>query len=187
VKEAVFPFVKFPGVDTLLGPEMKSTGEVMGIDYDFGRAYGKAQHAAGMELPTSGAVLVSARDADKRSISEAVRVLVEEGFRVVATSGTATHLKEIGISAEVVHRAGRGAPDTVGVIRNRVVDLVVVTTQLGDPAAVRDSASMRRAALEHGVPYFTTAAGARAAAGAIRAVRAGGMAPIALQDLHGPL
>jgi carbamoyl-phosphate synthase large subunit len=187
VKEAVFPFVKFPGVDTLLGPEMKSTGEVMGIDHDFGCAYAKAQRAAGMDLPTAGTVLASARDEDKHAVSEAVRVLVEEGFRIVATRGTAQYLKDHGMSVEVVHRTGKGSPDTVGVIRNRNVDLVIVTTQIGDPAAVRDSASMRRAALEHAVPYFTTAAGARAAAGAIRAIRAGGMSPIALQDLHDPV
>jgi carbamoyl-phosphate synthase large subunit len=184
VKEAVFPFVKFPGVDTLLGPEMKSTGEVMGIDRDFGRAYAKAQRAAGMDLPISGTVLLSSRDADKHSVSEAARILVDEGFRLVATRGTAQYLKERGMSAECVHRAGRGSPDTVGEIQNRGVDLVIVTTQIGDPDAVRDSVSMRRAALEHGVPYFTTAAGARAAARAIRATRAGRMPPIALQDLH---
>ena len=184
VKEAVFPFVKFPGVDTLLGPEMKSTGEVMGIARDFGRAYAKAQRAAGMDLPTSGTVLLSSRDADKHSVSKAARILVDEGFRLVATRGTAQFLKDQGMSAERVHRAGRGSPDTVGVIQKRGVDLVIVTTQIGDPDAIRDSVSMRRAALEHGVPYFTTADGARAAAQAIRAIRAGGMPPIALQDLH---
>jgi carbamoyl-phosphate synthase large subunit len=187
VKEAVFPFVKFPGVDTVLGPEMKSTGEVMGIDRDFGRAYAKAQRAAGLELPLHGRVLVSVRDQDKRSVSEAVRVLADEGFRFAATRGTAEFLKDLGISAELLQKAGRGAPDTVGAIRDRSVDLVIVTTRLGDPRAVRDSASMRRAALEQGVPCFTTAAGARAAAGAIRAIRSGGTEPIAIQDLHDSL
>jgi carbamoyl-phosphate synthase large subunit len=159
----------------------------MGIDRDFGRAYAKAQRAAGLELPLHGTVLVSVRDQDKRSVSEAVRVLAEEGFRVAATRGTAEFLKDLGISAELLQKAGRGAPDTVDAIRDRSVDLVIVTTRLGDPRAVRDSASMRRAALEHGVPCFTTAAGARAAAGAIRAIRSGGTEPIAIQDLHDPL
>jgi carbamoyl-phosphate synthase large subunit len=184
VKEVVFPFVKFPGVDTLLGPEMKSTGEVMGIDEDFGRAYAKAQRAAGMDLPMSGTVLVSVRDEDKPEIAEAVQILVEEGFRVLATRGSAKALAARGISAEVVNKVPEGPPHTVDAIRKRAVDLVISTTLIGDAIAVRDSASMRRAALEHGVSYFTTAAGARAAAEAIRAMRRGDVRPIALQDVH---
>jgi carbamoyl-phosphate synthase large subunit len=184
VKEVVFPFVKFPGVDTLLGPEMKSTGEVMGIDEDFGRAYAKAQRAAGMDLPMSGTVLVSVRDEDKPEIAEAVQILVEEGFRVLATRGSAKALAARGISAEVVNKVPEGPPHTVDAIRKRAADLVISTTLIGDAIAVRDSASMRRAALEHGVSYFTTAAGARAAAEAIRAMRRGDVRPIALQDVH---
>ncbi len=184
VKEAVLPFVKFPGVDTLLGPEMKSTGEVMGIDRDFGGAYAKAQQAAGMDLPTAGTVLLSLRDEDKQAALEAVRALEAEGFRLAATAGTATFLKDHGFTVESVRRAAEGSPSTVDLLREGAVQLVIVTTQIGDAMAVRDSAEMRRAALENGVPYFTTVAGARAAAAAIRALRAGKIEPLALQDLH---
>jgi carbamoyl-phosphate synthase large subunit len=184
VKEAVFPFAKFPGVDTLLGPEMKSTGEVMGIDRDFGRAYAKAQRAAGMDLPREGTVLVSVRDEDKPRVASAVRILVEEGFRVVATRGSARELRARGIEAEGIHKPGEGSPHTVDLIRGRGVELVISTTRPGDAVAARDSASMRRAALELGIPYFTTAAGAEAAAAAIRALRRGEVRAIALQDLH---
>jgi carbamoyl-phosphate synthase large subunit len=156
----------------------------MGIDEDFGRAYAKAQRAAGMDLPMSGTVLVSVRDEDKPEIAEAVQILVEEGFRVLATRGSAKALAARGISAEVVNKVPEGPPHTVDAIRKRAVDLVISTTLIGDAIAVRDSASMRRAALEHGVSYFTTAAGARAAAEAIRAMRRGDVRPIALQDVH---
>jgi carbamoyl-phosphate synthase large subunit len=186
VKEAVFPFVKFPGVDTLLGPEMKSTGEVMGIDTDFGRAYAKAQRAAGMDLPLAGTVLVSVRDADKDEVSEAIRELAAEGFAIVATDGTAKALKNRGITARAINRVAAGSPHTVDLIRGGAAQLVISTTDTSNPAAVKDSASMRRAALEQGVPYFTTAAGARAAAAAIRALRAGQLQPVALQDLARP-
>ena len=184
VKEAVFPFVKFGDVDTLLGPEMKSTGEVMGIDREFGGAYAKAQQGAGMELPRRGTVLVSVRDEDKRSIAESLRPLVLADFRIVGTRGTARFLKERGIPSDEIHKVGEGSPDTVELIDAGSVDLVISTTAIGDRAAVADSKSMRRAALERGVPYFTTAAGARAVAVAIRALRAREVRPLALQDLH---
>ncbi|MCZ6715415.1 MAG: carbamoyl phosphate synthase large subunit, partial [Deltaproteobacteria bacterium] len=184
VKEAVFPFVKFPGADTLLGPEMKSTGEVMGIDREFGRAYAKAQSAAGMGLPDSGAVLVSTRDEDKARIVEPVRALAELGFRILATQGTARYLSERGIRTETVHKVSEGPRNTAELLTRGEVDLVIVTTRTGDPEAVQHSMAMRRAALEHNVPYFTTVAGARAAAAAIRAQRAGDIEPIALQDLY---
>jgi carbamoyl-phosphate synthase large subunit len=184
VKESVFPFVKFPGVDTLLGPEMKSTGEVMGIDREFGRAYAKAQRGAGMDLPTSGTVLVSLRDEDKLAGASALRVLQEEGFSLVATRGTAEFMRERGLDVGSINKVREGSPHVEDVIRGGKVSLVIATTRIGDSAAVRDSASMRRSALEAGIPYFTTVAGARAAAGAIRALRAGAIQPIALQDLH---
>jgi carbamoyl-phosphate synthase large subunit len=183
VKEAVFPFVKFPGVDTLLGPEMKSTGEVMGIDHHFGQAYAKAQRAAGMDLPVSGTVLVSCRDADKPSILGAIESLSAAGFDIVATDGTCAAMKDRGIPVRFIHKAMTGSPHTVDLIRSGSVQLVICTTDTSNPQAVRDSASMRRAALEQGIPYFTTAAGAKAAAAAIQALREGPLVPVALQDL----
>jgi carbamoyl-phosphate synthase large subunit len=183
VKEAVFPFVKFPEADTLLGPEMKSTGEVMGIDADFGRAYAKAQIAAGNSLPTGGTVLVSVRDEDKAHLGEAVWNLVDHGFRVLATPGTAEAFRRLGVEAEVVPKAGCGPRDTVERIEAGDVDLVINTVG-ADPVAVRDSASLRRSALLREVPYFTTLAGARAAVGAIRALRLESIGVRALQDIH---
>jgi carbamoyl-phosphate synthase large subunit len=183
VKEAVFPFVKFPGVDTLLGPEMKSTGEVMGIDSDFGRAYAKAQTEAGNSLPTSGTVLVSVRAEDRPAIGQCVRELARSGFRVLATPGTADQLEALGVAVERVAKVGRGSPDVVEVIDKGEVHLVVNTVP-GEPKAQQDSMSMRRAALMRGVPYFTTVAGARAAAGAIRALQAESIGVRSLQEIH---
>ncbi len=183
VKEAVFPFVKFPGADTLLGPEMKSTGEVMGIDSDFGRAYAKAQTEAGNTLPTSGTVLVSVRAEDRARVSEAVQDLVAEGFAVLATPGTAEALQGLGMDAVLVPKVGQGKPDVVDVIEAGEVDLVINTVGQ-DPVAVRDSASIRRKALLRGIPYFTTVAGTRAAVGAIRALRLESIGVRALQDIH---
>jgi carbamoyl-phosphate synthase large subunit len=184
VKEAVFPFVKFPGADTLLGPEMKSTGEVMGIDSDFGRAYAKAQTEAGNSLPTRGTVLVSVRAEDRARISEAVQDLVREGFRVLATPGTAEALQGLGIEAVLVPKVGQGSPDVVDRIEAGDVDLVINTVGQ-DPVAVRDSAAIRRHALLREIPYFTTVAGTRAAVGAIRALRLETIGVRALQDIHG--
>jgi carbamoyl-phosphate synthase large subunit len=187
VKEAVFPFVKFPGADTLLGPEMKSTGEVMGIDSDFGRAYAKAQIQAGNSLPTGGTVLVSVRKEDRPRICEAVRDLSEYGFQVLSTPGTAQALVAVtGIEVETVPKVGRGGPgeaDTVERIEAGGVDLVINTVD-SDPTAVRDSASLRRTALLRGVPYFTTVAGVRAAVGGIRALQLESIGVRALQEIH---
>jgi len=186
VKEAVFPFVKFPGADTLLGPEMKSTGEVMGIDSDFGRAYAKAQIQAGNSLPERGSVLVSVRLEDREAIGAAVAELASLGFRVLATPGTAASLAEGGVRAEVVPKVGRARADerdTVQRIQAGDVDLVINTVG-SDPAAVRDSASIRRSALLRGVPYFTTAAAVRAGVGAIRALRKGSIGVRSLQEIH---
>jgi carbamoyl-phosphate synthase large subunit len=187
VKEAVFPFVKFPGADTLLGPEMKSTGEVMGIDSDFGRAYAKAQVQAGNSLPTRGRVLVSVRTEDQETVGHAVRDLAELGFEVLATGGTGAALRSVGIEAEIVPKVGRGGPgerDTVQRIEAGEIDLVINTVG-ADPTAVRDSASIRRTALMRSIPYFTTAAGARAAVGAIRALGAESIGVRSLQEIHG--
>jgi carbamoyl-phosphate synthase large subunit len=186
VKEAVFPFVKFPGADTLLGPEMKSTGEVMGIDSDFGRAFAKAQIQAGNSLPTSGCVLVSVRGEDRAAMGPVVRDLASAGFTVLATPGTATALSAIGVKTEAVHKVGRAAEgelDAVGRIEAGDVSLVINTVG-SDPIAVRDSASLRRTALMQGVPYFTTVAAARAGASAIRALQAESIGVRALQEIH---
>jgi carbamoyl-phosphate synthase large subunit len=184
IKEAVFPFVKFHGVDTLLGPEMKSTGEVMGLDLDFGAAFAKAQRGAGMNLPMRGTVLMSVRSEDKPRMLEPAHMLAEAGLRIVATAGTARALKQGGIDATPVNKVREGSPHTVDMIREGQVDLVIMTTQLRDTRAQSDSASTRRAALEQGIPYITTIAGARAAANAVRTLASGEVRPIALQDVH---
>ncbi len=185
VKEAVFPFVKFPGVDTLLGPEMKSTGEVMGIDSNFGRAFAKAQIEAGNSLPTEpGAVLVSVRAAEHELIVEPVKTLVELGFRVIATRGTAETLERLGVKAEVVKKVYEGSPHTVDKIEEGEVGLVVNTVE-SDPKSIEDSKSMRRAALMAGVPYCTTFAAFRASADAIAALRAESIGVRSLQQIHG--
>ncbi len=157
VKEAVFPFVKFPGVDTLLGPEMKSTGEVMGIDYDFGKAFAKAQLGAGVNLPKSGKIFVSVKDSDKEHIIEPVKKLIEAGFSVVATSGTAEYLNEQGIAADSINKVKEGRPHCVDAIKSREICMVFNTT-LG-AQSVADSYSIRRSTLMHGIAYYTTVAG----------------------------
>jgi carbamoyl-phosphate synthase large subunit len=184
VKEAVFPFVKFEGADTLLGPEMKSTGEVMGIDSDFGRAYAKSQIEAGNSLPVRGTLLVSVKSEDQDRIGEVVRELAAVDFRVLATRGTADSLRRRGVEVEVVPKVGQGHPDVVERIEAGDVDLVINTVG-SDATSVRASASIRRSALLRSVPYFTTLAGARAAAGAVHALREGSIGVRALQDIHG--
>jgi carbamoyl-phosphate synthase large subunit len=186
VKEAVFPFVKFPGADTLLGPEMKSTGEVMGIDSEFGRAYAKAQIEAGNSLPIAGTVLVSVKAEDQEGIGPVAGELVAMGFRALATPGTAAALAELGLEVEEVPKVGEGKPDVVDRIEAGEVALVINTVG-SNPTAVRDSASVRRSALLRQVPHFTTLAGARAAAGAIRALRLESIGVRALQDVHAKL
>jgi carbamoyl-phosphate synthase large subunit len=183
VKEAVFPFVKFPGADTLLGPEMKSTGEVMGIDSDFGRAYAKAQIGAGNDLPKDGTVLVSIRLEDRAPICEAIRELAAHGFRILATPGTADSLTALGVQAESVPKVGQGHPDVVERIEAGEVDLVINTVE-SDLTSIQDSASMRRSALLRGVPYYTTVAGSRAAIGAIRALQDRSIGVRSLQEIH---
>jgi carbamoyl-phosphate synthase large subunit len=167
VKEAVFPFNRFPGVDTLLGPEMKSTGEVMGIDRDFGRAFAKAQAAAGGALPESGTVFLSVRDRDKDALVPIARSLASLGFRLIATAGTASVIKAAGIEVHTVLKVHEGRPHIVDHLKNREVQLVINT--VGDQASQRDSASIRRTSLLSGIPYVTTLAGARAAAAAMQA------------------
>ena len=171
VKEAVFPFARFPGVDTLLGPEMRSTGEVIGLDTDFALAFAKSQLGAGVDLPREGTVFVSVRDEDKERVLTAVRLLTDIGFKVMATSGTARFLAENGIEAVKVNKVQEGRPHVEDAIRNRQVSLVINTTDSNK--AISDSKSLRRAALMQKVPYYTTMAGAAAAAQAIKALKQG--------------
>jgi carbamoyl-phosphate synthase large subunit len=183
VKQPVFPFLKFPGVDVLLGPEMKSTGEVMGIDSDFGRAYAKAQIQAGAALPLSGSVLVTVRPEHRAGLADVVRELAENGFEILGTKGTAADLNAVGIPTRVVAKPGEGMPNTFDVIEKGEVNLVINTVE-DDPKVVRDSIVIRRAALIRGIPYFTTAAGARAGVGAIRALQLESIGVRSLQEIH---
>ncbi len=169
VKEAVFPFSRFPGVDPLLGPEMRSTGEVMGLDTSFGAAYLKSQIAAGMALPASGCVFISVRDSDKAAIEQPAREIAALGFTIIATGGTAQFLFDKGIKLERVNKVLEGQPHVVDALLNGKVQLVFNTTE--GAQSLMDSASIRRAALQHGIPYYTTISGARAAVQAIRALK----------------
>ncbi|MBK8751303.1 MAG: carbamoyl-phosphate synthase large subunit [Candidatus Competibacteraceae bacterium] len=180
VKEAVFPFVKFPGVDPLLGPEMKSTGEVMGVGRSFGEAFAKAQLGAGDQLPRSGQAFLSVRDADKAKAVEIARELERLGFGLVATKGTALALRSHGLNCETVHKVGEGRPHIVDLIKNDQIALIVNTTE--GKQAIADSFSIRREALMHKVSYTTTLAAARATCQALRELDNGTVN--CLQDLH---
>jgi carbamoyl-phosphate synthase large subunit len=180
VKEAVFPFARFPGVDTLLGPEMKSTGEVMGLDTDYALAFAKAQLGAGVDLPRSGTLFVSVRDEDKAAVLPSVKRLAGIGFKVLATGGTARFLRENGVEAEKVNKVLEGRPHIEDAIRNRQVQIVFNTTD--GQKAVSDSKSLRRATLMQKVPYYTTMAGAAAVAEAIAALKAGSLEVRPLQS-----
>jgi len=162
VKEAVFPFIKFPGVDVILGPEMKSTGEVMGVGATFAEAFVKSQLAASVKLPSSGKAFISVRDADKAGVVEVARSLGELGFTVLATRGTAALIKEAGVAVTVVNKVAEGRPHIVDMIKNGEVSFIVNTVD-SKPSAMRDSYSIRHAALQGRVTYYTTLAGARAA------------------------
>jgi len=169
VKEAVFPFVKFPGVDPILGPEMRSTGEVMGLDRDFALAFGKSQMGAGLKLPTEGKVFISLRDVDKMRILDAARELREMGFTIIATRGTRRHLIENGIECEVINKVLEGRPHIVDAMKNGEIAIVFNTTE--GAKALADSKDIRRTALLNHIPYYTTLAGAVAATKAIRALK----------------
>lgn len=183
VKEAVFPFDRFIGVDTILGPEMKSTGEVMGIDMDFGRAYSKAQMASKNPLPLKGKIFISVKDKDKPSLIPIVGKLIEMGFSIIATRGTANFLKASGLSVDVVNKVGEGRPDIVDFIKNNEIDFVINTVT--GAKAQRDSFSIRDNALRHGVPYTTTISGARAVVKAIEKILKEGISTKSLQEYHG--
>jgi carbamoyl-phosphate synthase large subunit len=179
VKEAVFPFARFPGVDPILSPEMKSTGEVMGLDIDFGRAFAKAQLGSGTNLPLRGCVFVSVRDQDKAAVIEPCRRLVEMDFSLLATRGTATSLDASGLPVEAVNKVREGRPHIVDRMLSGAVQLVFNTTE--GSQAIADSFSLRRTALTNGIPYSTTLAGARATVEAIAALRAGNLEVAPLQ------
>ncbi len=183
VKEAVFPFVKFPGVDAVLGPEMKSTGEVMGIDYDFRKAYLKSQISAGSSLPTSGKIFVSVKNRDKRPAASLAKRLVDLGFTLVATPGTARVLERHGMAVEVIHKVGDGyRPNVVDLMKSREIALVFNTPE--DGRARKDSYIIRRTAVNHGIPYYLTIDGAQAAIGAIEALLKGESTVRSLQEYH---
>jgi carbamoyl-phosphate synthase large subunit len=170
VKEAVFPFNRFPGVDTILGPEMKSTGEVMGIDSDFARAFAKSQLGAGVNLPLEGSVFISIRDRDKASAVAIASQLIALGFRVVATDGTARFFQEKGLKVDRVNKVLEGSPHIVDSMINGEIDLVINTTE--GAKSIADSFSIRQTALMNKIPYYTTIAGASAVAQGIAALQA---------------
>ncbi|HVU29115.1 MAG TPA: carbamoyl-phosphate synthase large subunit [Sphingomicrobium sp.] len=182
VKESVFPFARFPGTDPVLGPEMKSTGEVMGIDTDFDIAFAKSLLGAGMNLPQSGTAFVSVKDADKDNIIPAVEKLVELGFSIIATGGTAAHLQSKGLPVEVVNKVAQGRPHIVDKLLDGDVGLVFNTTEGWQ--SLKDSHSIRATALNRKVPYFTTAAASLAAARSIEAVRGHALEVASLQSYY---
>jgi carbamoyl-phosphate synthase large subunit len=180
VKEAVLPFHKFPGTDTLLGPEMRSTGEVMGIDTDFGRAYAKAQLAAGQNLPLQGTVFISVSDRDKQAVIPVAREFVGLGFRLLATEGTQKVLAEHGIPVDKVLKLHEGRPHVIDAIKNHQIQLIINTPS--GVEAQQDGQKIRRTALAYKIPLVTTLAGAKATAAAIRALQSGSLQVKCLQD-----
>ena len=183
VKEAVFPFARFPGVDPVLGPEMRSTGEVMGIDRDYAVAFAKSQLGGGAKLPLSGTVFVSVKDLDKDKVLAPVRTMVDMGFRIVATRGTQRHLSAHGIPCERVNKVLEGRPHIVDAITNGEIDVLFNTTE--GAKALADSMSIRRSALLNHIPYYTTLAGALAVTEAIKALREGSLTVAPLQSYVG--
>ncbi len=183
IKEAVFPFTRFPGVDVILGPEMKSTGEVMGLDDDFGHAFAKAQLAAGGALPSKGCVFISVRDRDKPHAVSLGRRLADMGFRLIATRGTAREMTAAGLDVECINKVLQGSPHIVDALKNDSIDLLINTTE--GSQSITDSFSLRRTALMKKVPYVTTIPGARAVVEAIAALKAGGLDVKPLQAYAG--
>jgi carbamoyl-phosphate synthase large subunit len=182
VKEAVFPFARFPGVDLLLGPEMKSTGEVMGLDRDFGAAFAKSQLAAGNQLPGRGTVFISVRDPDKEAMVDLGRQLTGLGYRLIATRGTAAHLQAAGLEVEQINKVFEGRPHIVDRIKDGQIALVLNTTE--GQRAIADSYTLRRAALVYKVPYYTTVAGARAVVRALTTLAEHELAVAPLQSYY---
>ncbi len=182
VKSPVFPWNKFPGVDTVLGPEMKSTGEVMGVGDSFGEAFGKAQLAAGQKLPTQGTVFISVTDHDKRHVAEVARKFVDMGFKLVATSGTGDVIEAAGMRVERVYKVKEGRPNVVDFIKGQRIHLIVNTPTGLEPWF--DEKAIRRAAVMARIPTITTLSAARAAAEGIAALQRGEVNIRALQQLH---
>lgn len=182
VKEAVFPFDKFTGVDSILGPEMKSTGEVMGIDEDFGRAFAKAQASSDNVLPATGKIVISIRDKDKPGICNIVERLFAAGFSIVATRGTAAFLSDKGLEVEVINKVGEGRPHIVDLIKNK--EIVFVINTVSGAQAQKDSFSIRRSALQYGVPFTTTVSGAKAVVNAIEMLRKKKINIRSIQEYH---
>jgi len=182
VKSPVFPFVKLPNVDTLLGPEMKSTGEVMGIDKKFEVAYGKAQIAAGSNLPKEGNLFLSVKDRDKEKALEVANLMIRNGFKVFSTKGTTNYFRSYGLEVEEVKKVKEGRPSIVDMITDGKIDLVFNTTR--GKVSLTDSFAIRRSALERGIPYYTTVEGAKAAAHAISEYRLGKFSISSLQEYY---
>ena len=180
VKESVFPFVKFPGVDPLLGPEMKSTGEVMGLGKSFGMAFAKAQLGAGVDLPTGGNVFISVRGRDRAAAVELGRELVGQGFELVVTKGTGRALQEAGIECKLVNKVHEGRPHIVDMIKNGEINLIINTTE--GKKAIADSYTIRASALQGKVSYTTTIAGAQATCRALNYLEQNTVT--SLQDMH---
>ncbi len=182
VKEAVLPFKRFPGSDTLLGPEMRSTGEVMGLAKDFGIAYAKSELAAGNGVPSEGVAFLSTNDLDKKNLEEVARELLTLGFKLIATKGTASYLVNLGIQVEEVLKVHEGRPNIEDLIRSKLVQLII-NTPIGSQA-LHDDAYLRRAALEYNIPTFTTIPGAKAAIKAIKALQHNKINTYSLQEIH---
>ena len=181
VKEAVFPFIKFPGVDTILGPEMRSTGEVMGVAETFGEAYLKAQLGAGERMPTTGKVFVAVKDADKPLILNTVKNFLSLGYGVCATRGTAAYLAEHGITVQIVNKVLEGRPHIVDSIKNGEIALVINTTS-SDTQSISDSHSIRRSALMARVPQYTTIAGGEAMSEGVKSLNQ--LTVLSVQEWH---
>jgi carbamoyl-phosphate synthase large subunit len=183
VKEAVFPFIKFQGVDPILGPEMKSTGEVMGVGRSFGEAFAKSQLGASVVLPTGGKAFISVREVDKGAVVAIAKDLATLGYELLATRGTQAVLEKAGVSCEIVNKVAEGQPHIVDMIKSDEIDLIVNTTE--GRQSVADSREIRRAALQHQVNYTTTLAAARATVQALNSEDTHSVNR--LQDLHGEL
>jgi len=185
VKEAVLPFKRFHGVDTVLGPEMKSTGEVMGIDVDFGMAFAKSQIAAGQTLPPKGTVFISVMNKDKRHVVFIAKKLLDLGFQIVATTGTAKVLAKNGIPVKRVHKVNEGRPHILDLIKNGEISLIINTPSGKKPRA--DEVAIRSEAVTHDIPYCTTLSGASAAVNGIESLIRKGISVQSIQEYHGQI